>query len=122
MSKKIIPINFKFETEFGQLYTLSFYRTRYVTGNTCLCCNCTEDGTFYEPYATISKNFPDLQYYLSDLEICVDVNNIGVKLFNELIELGILTYIHRDIRSGYCTYPICTIDKEWYRNIPHKED
>ena len=122
MSKKILPINFKFETEFGQLYTLSFYRTRYITGNTCLRCNCTEDGTFYEPYATISKNLSDLHYYVTELEICVDVNNIGAKLFHELISLGILTYTHRDISSGYCTYPICIIDKEWFNNIPHAED
>ena len=120
MSAKKFDYDLHFITEYGQAYYLKFYITQYATGHTLLAANCTEDGTWREPYSIISKDFPNDWNYDDYYQIFVDVNNIGDKLFTILIHKGFLRFTGIKIASGYCLYPLCYISKSWYNKLPKK--
>ena len=119
MTKRSLkPNTFFYEDDYGNSYHLTFYRMRYIDGNLCICCNCSEDGIVYEPYATITKNFPNYSTK-SDYWAVFDWNNCS-KLIQELVDRNILfDYGHR-LRSGFCDYPILEIDKTWLDSLPTK--
>ena len=113
------PNIFAFEDEYGNKYTLIFYKTKYCTGNTCIACNCTTDNIFFEPYATVTVNLPHAYNYPSRYWVTGDWNNCS-KLICEMIDLGIFSYYGSLVRSGYCKYPILEVDNEWLNGLPTK--
>ena len=117
MAKRSLkPNTFYYEDEYGNNYHLIFYRTRYIDGNLCIACNGSEDGILYEPYATITKNFPNYPTKNGYWAV-FDWNNCS-KLIQELCNRYILfDYGHR-LHSGFCEYPILEIDKTWLDSLP----
>ena len=105
---------------YGNKYFLKFYTTQYESGNTLLACNCTTDGTWWEPYAIISKNFCGDWHYDDKREIFIDVNNIGDNLYQVLIDKGIIRVTGIKMLSGYCEYPLAYINEHWYKTMPKK--
>ena len=90
MSKKKFDYDLHFISEYGDEYYLKFYLTEYITGNTCLACNCTTNGEYWEPYAIISKNIDDIWLNNNPLSIFVDYNNIRFNLYIELLRIGLI--------------------------------
>ena len=120
MSKPKFAFDLFIRDDYGNQYYLKFYLTTYATGHTLLAANCTTDGTWWEPYCIISKDFPDDWHYDDCHQIFVDVNNIGVKLYMALVGKGILRQTGIKILSGFCEYPLCYINEHWYKALPKK--
>lgn len=103
---------FEFESRYGGKYKLMFEKARYVYGGVAIEVWCTEDGKFWEPYATLTKNLGD---FPPTSCAYLDANNVP-DLVEFVVDNGWCKRIGEK-QSGFCTYPFVEFTDEFLDGI-----
>ena len=77
-------------------------KKQYSLGGTCIQLWC--EG---EPWATITKCFPDVPH--AENEVFLDINNCEEEI-TRMTQVGLLKITDMGIRSGFCVYPLGVIN------------
>jgi hypothetical protein len=92
----------------GKTYKIFFKSERYACNGNLALQAYTEDG---EPFADVSVNITGaLGAEEGNDHVCVDVNNLPMASFGEIVKAGVLIPTGRQAQSGFCTYPIYKVD------------
>jgi hypothetical protein len=92
----------------GKTYKVQFKAEHYACNGNLALQAYTEDG---EPFADVSVNVMGaLSADDGKDHICLDVNNLPMSSFGEIVKAGVLTPTGRQAESGFCTYPIYKVD------------
>ena len=102
-----MPKIFKFPF-LGKTYEIFFKTEHYAYNGNLALQAYTKEG---EPFADVSVNVMGaLSAEEGKDHICVDVNNLPMASFGEIVKAGVLTPTGRQAQSGFCTYPIYKVD------------
>lgn len=104
----------------GEMYTLALYTDRYMMGNnlTLSSLDLSEPivDDYVESWGTLSVNLPDVpnaaDWCSREGNIVLDTNNCSRALVNALVSAGVIELTGESVRSGFCTYPLCTITSQ----------
>lgn len=99
--------------EYGKTYELRFHKAHYLLGGKAITVECSEDGYFWEPYATVTKYISETK---DDCCAYLDTNNVG-HLIQAMIDAGYIELTGRVTISGWCMYPEGRFNDEWLAGL-----
>lgn len=97
----------KYIDQWGDEMELTFYRGEYVCGGTALIAFCDE-GEYAVPTKWLAPVMEDQAY--------MDMNNCK-HLVEFMVNEGYLHTTDQYAWSGFCTYPLVNIDREWLESL-----
>ena len=77
-----------------------------------------EDGDYFEPWCSLTTNIIDLPEYT----VAIDLNNMHSNIYDVLIDMDVLIPTGQELRSGFCTYPVCKVTDKLYDLLMPQDD
>ena len=95
---------------YGEQFDVAFHKDTYANNNaTYIGALVIENGMVDDHYGDVTTNIPGTS--LKENEVILDTNNSG-SLINTMMSAGLLKDTGRFAFSGWCTYPIATVNND----------
>lgn len=99
-----------FNATWGETETVFFLLTEYNHGGGVAIEGVTPSG---EPFCSVAVNIPgSIAEDKKDTEFLLDENNMQKPLVEKMVAEGLIAPVPgRSVQSGFCTYPVYTVDR-----------